>query len=307
MTKPADMDLALARVLATDLDGKAMAGLLRHEVAKDVAALKLREVTPGLAVALVGDDPASQVYVKGKVRACQEVGITSTMLALPATTTQAELLAQVDAWNADPAIDGILVQLPLPAHIASQAVVDRIDPAKDVDGFHPYNLGLLTAGRRGLVACTPAGIMKMLAIYGKASGFTPAGKRAVVLGRSITVGRPMALLLTHANATVTVCHSRTPDLASRVAEAELVIAAVGSRHLVQGGWIKPGAVVIDVGIHRGADGTLAGDVDYAAARLRAGAISPVPGGVGPMTIAQLMRNCVDAAMRRRGIVLTPPA
>ncbi len=303
MSKPADTDLAAYSGFATNLDGKAMAALLRAEVAKDVAALQLRQTKPGLAVALVGDDPASQVYVKGKVRACQEVGIASTMLTLPATTTQAELLAQVDAWNADPAIDGILVQLPLPGHIAARAVIDRIDPAKDVDGFHPLNLGLLAAGRPGLVACTPAGILKMLSIYGGAHGWTPAGKRAAVLGRSITVGRPMALLLTNADATVTTCHSRTPDLAGRVAEADLVIAAAGSRHLIQGGWVKRGAVVIDVGIHRNPDGTLSGDVDYAAARLRAAAISPVPGGVGPMTIAQLMRNCTDAAARRRGISL----
>jgi len=303
MSKPADLDLAAQRALAVILDGKAMAGLLRAEVARDVAALRERGVVPGLAVALVGDDPASEVYVKGKVRACGEVGIQSTLAQLPAATTEAELLARIDAWNADPAIDGVLLQLPLPAQIGAREVIDRIDPAKDVDGFHPLNLGLLAAGRPRLVACTPAGIMRMLEFYGRSYGFTPAGKRAVVLGRSITVGRPMALLLTNADATVTTCHSRTPDLPGRVAEADLLIAAAGSRHLIKGGWIKPGAVVIDVGIHRAPDGSLAGDVDFDAARGRAAAITPVPGGVGPMTIAQLMRNCVTAAASRRGIAL----
>lgn len=295
-----DMDMGAARVSAAVLDGKAMAALLRAEAQRDAKELIAKGITPGLAVALVGDDPASAVYVRNKVKACEELGIASTMQTLPATTSEAELLALVDRWNADPAIDGILVQLPVPKQIRTNALIDRIDPAKDVDGFHPHNLGLLAAGRAGLVACTPAGIMKMLAIYGKANGWTPAGKRAVVLGRSITVGKPMAMLLTNADATVTICHSRTPDLAGHVAQADLLIAAVGQRHLVQGGWVKPGAVVIDVGIHRGDDGKLTGDVDYEAARWRAAAISPVPGGVGPMTIAQLMRNTVDACLKRRG-------
>ena len=303
MTTPADMDLGAARVFAVTLDGKAMAAMLRAQVKKDVDVLRQQGITVGLAVALIGDDPASQVYVRGKVKACQEVGIESTMQALPATTTQAELVALVDLWNADPAVDGILVQLPLPKGIEQRAIIDRIDPSKDVDGFHPFNLGLLASGRPRLVACTPAGVMHMLKVYGQAYGWTPAGKRAVVLGRSITVGRPMSLLLTNADATVTVCHSRTPDLAGRVAEADLVIAAAGSPQLVKGAWIKPGAVVVDVGIHRNADGSLCGDVEYATARLRAAALSPVPGGVGPMTIAQLMRNCVDAAAQRRGIIL----
>ena len=299
----ADMDRGAARVFATNLDGKAMAGLLRAEVKQQVARLIAAGATPGLAVALVGDDPASQVYVKGKVKACEEVGIASVMQKLPATTTQDELLALVDQWNADPAIDGILVQLPLPKGIDQRAVIDRIAPSKDVDGFHPHNLGLLASGRPGLVACTPAGVMRMLSVYGNAYGWTPAGKRAVVLGRSITVGRPMSLLLTNADATVTVCHSRTPDLPGRIAEADLVIAAAGSPQLVKGAWIKMGAVVVDVGIHRLADGSLCGDVEYEVARLRAAALSPVPGGVGPMTIAQLMRNCALAASARRGIAI----
>lgn len=297
------IDLAAHQVTATVLDGKAMAGLLKAETARDMVALRTFGVQPGLAVALVGEDPASNVYVTSKVKACSDLGIRSTMEHLPASTTQAELLALVARWNADPEIDGILVQLPLPKGIDVNAVVDAVHPSKDVDGFHPHNLGLLVSGRPGLVACTPAGIMKMLTIYGNSTGWTPAGKRAVVLGRSITVGKPMAALLTNAHATVTICHSRTPDLAGRVAEADLVIAAVGSPKLVQGGWIKRGAVVVDVGIHRGADGKLCGDVDFDSARLVAAALSPVPGGVGPMTIAQLMRNTVNACIARRGLSL----
>lgn len=297
------IDLAALQIAATILDGKAMAGLLKAEVGRDIAKLSALGIRPGLAVALVGEDPASNVYVSSKVKACNELGIQSAMEHLPAETTQAELLALIDRWNADPKIDGILVQLPLPKGIDVNAVVDHVHPSKDVDGFHPHNLGLLVSGRPGLVACTPAGIMKMLAIYGRQSGWTPAGKRAVVLGRSITVGKPMAALLTNAHATVTVCHSRTPDLAGRVAEADLVIAAVGSPKLVQGGWIKRGAVVIDVGIHRNEAGKLCGDVDFEAARFMAAAISPVPGGVGPMTIAQLMRNTVDACIARRHVEL----
>lgn len=297
------IDLAAVHIAATILDGKAMAGLLKAEVARDIEKLRGLGVTAGLAVALVGEDPASNVYVSSKVRVCSELGIQSAMEHLPASTTQAELLALIDRWNADPAIDGILVQLPLPKGIDVNTVVDHVHPAKDVDGFHPHNLGLLVSGRPGLVACTPAGVMKMLAIYGQSTGWTPAGKRAVVLGRSITVGKPMAALLTNAHATVTLCHSRTPDLAGRVAEADLVIAAVGSPKLVQGGWIKRGAVVIDVGIHRGESGKLCGDVDFDAARFMASAISPVPGGVGPMTIAQLMRNTVDACIARRQLTL----
>ncbi len=297
------LDLAAPQLAATILDGKAMAGLLKAEVARDIAKLNSLSVVPGLAVALVGEDPASNVYVSSKVKACHDLGIQSSMEHLPASTTQAELLALIDRWNADPNIDGILVQLPLPKGIDVNAVVDHVHPSKDVDGFHPHNLGLLVSGRPGLVACTPAGIMKMLAIYGQSSGWTPAGKRAVVLGRSITVGKPMAALLVNAHATVTVCHSRTPDLAGRVAEADLVIAAVGSPKLVQGGWIKRGAVVVDVGIHRGDTGKLCGDVDFETARYMAAAISPVPGGVGPMTIAQLMRNTVDACIARRNVTL----
>lgn len=293
-----DTDMGAERVRAVVLDGKAMAAQLRAEAGRDLRALGERGVTAGLAVLLVGDDPASAVYVRNKVKACEELGIRSRLHTLPASASEDEVLGVVDSWNADPAIDGILVQLPLPPQVTPARVVDRIDPAKDVDGFHPCNLGLLAAGRPRLVACTPAGVMRMLATYGKAYGWTPAGKRAVVIGRSLTVGRPMALLLTQADATVTLCHSRTADLAGHVRQADVVIAAAGSPKLVQGGWIKPGAVVIDVGIHRDASGALCGDVDFEGAQWRAAAISPVPGGVGPMTIAQLMRNTADACARR---------
>lgn len=289
------------------LDGKAMAALVRGEIAAEVAVLTAKGVTPGLAVARVGADPASAVYVRAKIKACAEVGIASFEAELPAETTEADLLALLDTWNARPDVDGILVQLPLPKHISVQAVIERIAAAKDVDGFGPDNLGRLAAGRPRLVACTPAGVMEILRRYGAAYGWTPAGKRAVVIGRSITVGRPMALLLLQADATVTVCHSRTADLAGLVREADLLVAAVGARHLVQGGWIKPGAVIIDVGIHRQEDGKLTGDVDFEAARQRAAAITPVPGGVGPMTIALLLRNTVQACVARRCGLPAPPA
>jgi methylenetetrahydrofolate dehydrogenase (NADP+)/methenyltetrahydrofolate cyclohydrolase len=293
-------DLAAPQNQPWILDGKAMAALTRLEVAKDVAALTARGIVPGLAVALVGDDAASQVYVGSKVKACAEVGMVSTLERLPATTTQAELETLLLRWNADPAIDGILVQFPLPKGLNQQRIIDLIDPAKDVDGFGAENLGKLAAGRSGLVACTPSGVMDILRRYGKNSGFQIAGKHAVVLGRSVTVGRPMALLLLNADATVTVCHSRTPNIAAHIQQADIVVAAVGQRHMVQGAWLKPGAVVVDVGIHRGEDGKLSGDVDYAAALPRVAAITPVPGGVGPMTIAHLLRNTVLACQSRRG-------
>jgi methylenetetrahydrofolate dehydrogenase (NADP+)/methenyltetrahydrofolate cyclohydrolase len=285
----------------TLLDGKAMSALVRAEVASDVAHLRDSGLVPGLAVLLVGEDPASQVYVGQKLKACAEVGIASFEARLPPTASLDDVLRHVRLWNDDEHVDGILVQLPLPKGIDPIAVMSAIHPPKDVDGFHPENLGRLAAGRPGLVACTPAGIMDMLARYGAAVGWTPAGKRAVVLGRSITVGRPMALLLLQADATVTICHSRTPDLAGHVAQADLLVAAVGSPQLVQAGWLKPGSVVVDVGIHRGKDGKLTGDVDFQAAQGRVAAITPVPGGVGPMTIAQLLRNTVLACRWRRGV------
>ncbi len=251
---------------------------------------------PGLAVVLVGDDPASAVYVRSKDRAAAAAGIAAQTIRLPAATAEAELLAVVARLNADPEVDGILVQMPLPPQIRSTAVLDAIDPAKDVDGLTPVNAGLLQSGRPGLVPCTPAGVMKLLAD----AGVVLSGARALVLGRSVLVGRPMAALLTAADATVTVAHSRTRDLAAECRRADLLVAATGRAEMVRGDWIAPGAVVIDVGINRLPDGRLVGDVAYAEALAVAGAITPVPGGVGPMTIACLLENTVIAARRRRG-------
>jgi methylenetetrahydrofolate dehydrogenase (NADP+)/methenyltetrahydrofolate cyclohydrolase len=250
---------------------------------------------PGLAVLLVGEDPASQVYVGKKTAACERLGLLHRQITLPDSTTQAELLAQIDALNADDAIDGILVQLPLPKGIDANAVLDRIDPIKDVDGFHPENLGLLAQGRARYVSCTPAGCMRLLARW----NVDLEGKSALVIGRSTIVGRPMSLLLDRANATVTVAHSRTRDLPELVAAADVIVAAIGRPEAIKGAWIKPGAVVVDVGINRLADGRLVGDVEYDAAVARASLITPVPGGVGPMTISMLMSNTIDAATRRQ--------
>ncbi len=274
------------------IDGKAVAAALRAALATRVAALPFR---PGLAVILVGDNPASTVYVRNKDRAAAAAGLSAHTIRLPATTPEAALLAEIARLNADPAIDGILVQLPLPPQIATPRVLAAIDPAKDVDGFHPLNVGALAAGQPGLVPCTPLGVMRLLA----ASDVAPRGARAVVLGRSGIVGRPMAALRLAADATVTVAHSRTRDLPGECRRAEILIAAVGQAGLVRGDWIAPGATVIDVGINRGADGKLTGDVDFAAAVEVAGAITPVPGGVGPMTIACLLENTLTAALRRR--------
>ena len=281
-----------ASTTARRIDGKAIAASLRAEIAARVAGLGFR---PGLAVILVGEDPASAVYVRTKDRAAAAAGLDARSIRLPATASQAALLREIATLNADPAIDGILVQLPLPEHIDPARVVAAIDPAKDVDGFHPLNVGALAAGQPGLVPCTPLGVMRLLA----AVGCPVAGARAVVLGRSAIVGRPMAALLLAADATVTVAHSRTRDLAGECRRAEILIAAVGRPGLVRGGWIAPGATVIDVGINRGADGKLTGDVAFAEAMEVAGAITPVPGGVGPMTIACLLENTVTAAIRRR--------
>ena len=275
------------------IDGKTVAASVRTEVAARVAGLGFQ---PGLAVVLVGEDPASAVYVRNKDRAAAAAGIAARTIRLPAATTEAALLAEVARLNADPAIDGILVQLPLPKHIAPDRVIAAIDPAKDVDGFHPLNVGLLASGRPALVPCTPLGVMKLLAVAGVAL----SGARALVLGRSAIVGRPMAALLLAADATVTVAHSRTRDLPAECRRAEVLIAAIGRAGFVRGDWIAPGATVIDVGINRGADGRLCGDVAFAEAREVAGAITPVPGGVGPMTIACLLENTVAAAVRRRG-------
>lgn len=281
---------------ATWIDGKAVAARLRAEVAASAAGLRGRGIAPTLAVVLVGDDPASAVYVRSKTKAAREAGVDVRDHKLAATTRQAELAALVRTLNADPGVDGILVQLPLPAGLDADAVIREIDPAKDVDGLSPVNLGLLAQGKPRLAPCTPTGCMRLL----REVGAELAGARAVVLGRSLLVGRPMALLLANADATVTMCHSRTRELADEVRRADIVVAAVGRPGLVHGDWIQPGAVVIDVGMNRLADGKLVGDVDAAGAAQRARALTPVPGGVGPMTIACLLENTVTAATLRRG-------
>ena len=276
---------------ATILDGKLVAAQVKDEVRVRTAALAGRGITAGLAVVLVGDDPASAVYVKAKTKDAREVGIAATDHRLPADTTQAALLALVARLGADPSVHGILVQLPLPRGLDADAVIAAIPPHKDVDGLHPDNLGRVAQGRPRFTACTPAGCMRLLA-HG---GVELVGARAVVLGRSVLVGKPMALLLANADATVTLCHSRTRELPDLVAAADIVVAAVGRPGMVRGAWIKPGAAVIDVGINRTADGKLVGDVAYAEAVERAGWITPVPGGVGPMTRACLLENTVRAA------------
>jgi methylenetetrahydrofolate dehydrogenase (NADP+) / methenyltetrahydrofolate cyclohydrolase len=274
------------------IDGKALAAEMRAILAQHVATLPFR---PGLAVVLVGDDPASEVYVHSKDRAAKAAGIAVHTIRLPADTSEEALLTRIARLNADPAIDGILVQLPLPPHIATQAVIEAVDPEKDVDGFHPINVGRLATGHPGLVPCTPLGVMKLLA----KADVPLEGARALVLGRSTIVGRPMVTLLLAANATVTVAHSRTRDLAAECRRADVLVAAAGKPELVRGDWIKPGAVVIDIGVNRGDDGKLVGDVAFAEATAVAGAITPVPGGVGPMTIACLLENTVTATLRRR--------
>jgi methylenetetrahydrofolate dehydrogenase (NADP+)/methenyltetrahydrofolate cyclohydrolase len=279
---------------ATILDGKAVAKRVRAGVAADAARLRAAGVEPGLAVVLVGDDPASQIYVRGKTAAASEAGIRVFDFRLPATATEAEILARVESLNADPAVDGILVQLPLPRGLDARKIMLSVDPRKDVDGIHPENLGRLLMGEPRFVACTPLGIMKLI----EESGLALAGVDAVVVGRSNMVGKPMAALLMGANATVTVCHSKTRDLPAVVGRADLVVAAVGRPEMVRGEWIKPGAVVIDVGINRRDDGKLLGDVEFAAAAARARAITPVPGGVGPMTIAMLLANTAKSAESR---------
>lgn len=279
------------------LDGKSIAADLRQTIKVRVDTLLATGVRPpGLAVVLVGANPASQVYVRNKRTACAEVGFHSVMHELPDAASQTELLALIDQLNADPAIDGILVQLPLPAHLDETAVTERILPTKDVDGFHPYNVGRLVLRRPLLRPCTPKGIMTMLARTGRAL----EGLDAVVIGQSNIVGRPMALELLAARCTVTICHSRTSDLAAKARGADLLVAAVGHAHFVPGDWIKDGAIVIDVGINRGDDGKLVGDVDFAACAERAAWITPVPGGVGPMTIATLLENTLQAAELHAG-------
>ncbi|HEU4726422.1 MAG TPA: bifunctional methylenetetrahydrofolate dehydrogenase/methenyltetrahydrofolate cyclohydrolase FolD [Kofleriaceae bacterium] len=280
---------------AIRIDGKAVAARLRAEVARTASELRAAGVAPTLAVVLVGDDPASAVYVRNKTRAAREAGVDVRDHKLPATTTQAELTALIERLNRDHELDGILVQLPLPAPLSASAMIATLDPAKDVDGLHATNLGYLAQGSPRFVPCTPSGCMRLL----REVGAELAGARAVVIGRSLLVGKPIALLLTNANATVTLCHSHTRELADEVRRADIVVAAIGRAELVRGAWIKPGAIVIDVGMNRTADGKLVGDVEFAAAAERARAITPVPGGVGPMTIACLLENTVSAARRRR--------
>ena len=274
------------------IDGRAIAAAVRQQVAERVRVRTGNgQPPPGLAVILGGQDPASEVYVRNKRRACDEAGFRSVYVDLPADTPEDTLLHEVDVLNHDPAVDGILVQLPLPDHIDAERVIERIHPDKDVDGFHPYNVGRLTLCMPRLRSCTPRGVMTLL----EHTGIALEGLDAVVIGQSNIVGRPMLLELLAARCTVTICHSRTRELADKVRRADLVVAAVGKANFVQGDWIKPGAVVIDVGINRLDDGSLVGDVDFAAARERAAWITPVPGGVGPMTVATLLENTLYAA------------
>lgn len=282
------------------LDGKALAAEIRSKVKTQVAALAEKGVSTALAVILVGDDSASQVYVRNKIKACAETGIRSLEFRMPAETTQQQLLAKIAELNADENVDGILVQLPLPKQINADAVISAIAPAKDVDGFHVANAGALVTGKQGFVPCTPFGVMRLI----EKSGVNPRGKSAVIVGRSNIVGKPMALLLLAADATVTVAHSRTPDLSAVTRNADILVAAVGRAKLIKADMVKPGAVVIDVGMNRDETGKLCGDVDFAEVKEIAGSITPVPGGVGPMTIAMLMQNTVLAAQMRRGISLS---
>lgn len=276
------------------IDGKRIAAKVRAEVAQAVKDLRARGIQPGLTVVRVGDDPASAIYVRGKRKDCEEVGIRSDEHHLPATARQDELMALIARLDADPAVHGILVQLPLPNGLDERAILDAIDPRKDADGFHPFNVGALSIGIPGTPRpCTPAGVMRML----DEAGVDPKGKRALVVGRSNIVGKPMAAMLLERHATVTIAHSRTVDLAAEVGRADILVAAIGKAELVKGAWVKEGAAVIDVGMNRLADGRLVGDVEYAVAAKRAAAITPVPGGVGPMTRAMLLVNTVELARR----------
>jgi methylenetetrahydrofolate dehydrogenase (NADP+)/methenyltetrahydrofolate cyclohydrolase len=273
------------------LDGKSLAAATRAALKEKVDALVQRGVTPGLTVIIAGDDPASKVYVRNKTVAAREIGVRSELIELPASASERELLERVARLNANPAVHGILVQLPLPKHIDSARVLESIAPAKDVDGFHQANLGALMAGRPGVVPCTPLGCMRLI----EHAGVQIAGLHAVVVGRSNIVGKPVAHLLLQKDATVTICHSKSEDLAAICRSADILVAAVGRAKLVSGAMLKPGACVIDVGINRLPDGKLAGDVDFESAKEVAGWITPVPGGVGPMTIAMLLENCIRAA------------
>jgi methylenetetrahydrofolate dehydrogenase (NADP+)/methenyltetrahydrofolate cyclohydrolase len=279
------------------INGKAIAQAVRAEWKIRAEALMAQGVTPGMAVIIVGIDPASKVYVANKVKACAELGLYSIHVELPADTTEAALLAEVEALNNNPKIHGILVQLPLPKHLDAHKVIEAINPDKDVDGFHQMNVGALVTGETPFPSCTPYGVMVML----EKSGISIEGKHAVVVGRSNIVGKPMALLLLHKNATVTICTSKTVDLAKHTRDADILVAAVGRPNFITGDMVKPGAVVIDVGINRNEAGKLVGDVDFASASEVAGYITPVPGGVGPMTITMLVANTVRAAERLSGL------
>ncbi len=280
--------------MAKRIDGKQISAEIRAEIQEETAKfIEARGYQPGLAVVIVGENPASQVYVRNKARACAEVGFYSEVHELPEATTQAELNALVDRLNADKKIHGILVQLPLPKHLDETEVLLRIDPAKDVDAFHPYNVGKIMIGDYDFLPCTPAGVMALL----ERSGIDPAGKSCVVIGRSNIVGKPMAMLLLHANGTVTVCHSRTKNLSEVCRTADILVVAIGRADFVGADMVKPGAVVIDVGMNRRADGKLTGDVNFAEVEPIASAITPVPGGVGPMTITMLLQNTLTAAKK----------
>ncbi len=276
------------------IDGNALSKQLRTDVAARVTALKAKGITPGLAVILVGDNAASQVYVRNKVKACEDTGMHSVLETWPASMSEAELLARVEAMNNDPSIHGILVQLPLPAHMNAQRVIEAISPEKDVDGFHIASAGALMTGLPGFWPCTPYGCMKML----ESIGYELKGKHAVVIGRSNIVGKPMAMMLLQQNATVTICHSATKDLKAMTLQADVIVAAVGKRNVLTADMVKPGAVVLDVGMNRNDEGKLCGDVDFAGVKEVAGWITPVPGGVGPMTITMLMVNTLESAERR---------
>lgn len=279
------------------IDGKQISETIRSEIRAEVDRLKEKGLRPGLVVILVGEDPASQVYVRNKAKACEDLGFYSEVVRIPADTTQEQLLALIDKYNADAAIHGILVQLPLPKHIHEKAVIDAIAVAKDVDGFHPISVGNLMIGDDALLPCTPSGCVELL----KRTGNSPAGKHVVVIGRSNIVGKPVSMLLLRENATVTMCHSKTPNLPEMARQADILVVAVGVAKLVKRDWVKPGAVVIDVGMNRLPDGKLCGDVDYDDVADTASWITPVPGGVGPMTITMLMSNTLKAAKIAGGL------
>lgn len=285
--------ISIISMTAQLIDGNALSRQLRESVAQRVATLKTHGITPGLAVVLVGDNPASQVYVRNKVKACEDTGMHSVLEKYDASMTEAELLARIEALNDDPSIHGILVQLPLPAHMDAHKVIETISPAKDVDGFHVASAGALMVGQPGFWPCTPYGCMKML----ESIGYSLRGKHAVVIGRSNIVGKPMAMMLLQQNATVTICHSATPDLKAMTLQADVIVAAVGKRNVLTADMVKPGAVVLDVGMNRNDEGKLCGDVDFAGVKEVASYITPVPGGVGPMTITMLMVNTLESAER----------